>query len=376
MTFCSKKFELKFVGARFDGGRLPLTHLPDLVAFRELLLSFAKDNWRRLNAERKRLPKGFDKGISLDLVGVKDGSAISQVVWSRDIAQAALPGFTDQLEDVVDLAYTDILSLIDNDEAIDNVAGLSNEKRRALNKLGSSLAPGERIEFVSPNPPNGKVIYIDIHKRRALLTSINGSYVEQIEAIGTLRGVHDSGRLQIEIDAYGELNFEVDPGRVSSDFDGHIGEAIQIEADVKFDRNHNPIVVTATRDVEIIDDEVMKAFERCQARLREIRALPKGWHSGGDEQVDERAAENAERLLRKRPALADKYRFYPDIDGSIFLEFKVAGWDYSVEFGSDGRFEFFGMQIAGGDELKLKIYDDLSEFVSALDSEIKAKFHE
>ena len=91
-----KTFKLRYVGARFTGARLPVNVLPDLQAFRDLLVSFAKDEWKTLHPDRKRVPKGFDASISFDLTIIEDGSAVPNIVWSRDIAQANLPGFEDE----------------------------------------------------------------------------------------------------------------------------------------------------------------------------------------------------------------------------------------------------------------------------------------
>ena len=54
------------------------------------------------HAERERLPKGFEKSIAFDLVGIKDGSAIPQLEWDRDTAQLLLPDLKDELEGLVD----------------------------------------------------------------------------------------------------------------------------------------------------------------------------------------------------------------------------------------------------------------------------------
>ena len=100
-----RRFLLRYVGARFEGHRLPLDILPDLSAFRDLLVSYVKSEWRAAHAERERLPKGFEKSIAFDLVGIKDGSAVPQLEWDRDTAQLPLPDFKDELELLVEKAY-------------------------------------------------------------------------------------------------------------------------------------------------------------------------------------------------------------------------------------------------------------------------------
>ena len=53
--------------------------LPDLPAFRDLLFAYAKEVWRGYNTERQRVPKGFDKCLSFDLIAIEDGSAKPKV---------------------------------------------------------------------------------------------------------------------------------------------------------------------------------------------------------------------------------------------------------------------------------------------------------
>jgi hypothetical protein len=79
-----RSFLLRYVGARFEGHRLPLDVLPDLSAFRDLLVSYVKAEWRAAHTERDRLPKGFEKSIAFDLVEIRD--------WERRTATRLGPG--------------------------------------------------------------------------------------------------------------------------------------------------------------------------------------------------------------------------------------------------------------------------------------------
>ena len=64
----NKSFRLRYVGTRFEGKRLPVDVLTDLPALGELVVAFAKSEWRRLNEDRKRVPRGFDASLAFDLV--------------------------------------------------------------------------------------------------------------------------------------------------------------------------------------------------------------------------------------------------------------------------------------------------------------------
>jgi hypothetical protein len=97
-SMTDETFKLRYVGQRFHDARLPVDVLSDLPAFRDLLVAFAKDRWRALNSDRRRVPKGFDKSLSFDLVGIEEGSAVPALNWNRGSAQDLLPGFVDELQ--------------------------------------------------------------------------------------------------------------------------------------------------------------------------------------------------------------------------------------------------------------------------------------
>ena len=79
MTIDTINFELRYVGARFDRHRLPLDVLPDLSAFRDLLVSYVKAGWRATNEKRVRLPKGFEKSTYLN----EKGNRRVRLAWTR-----------------------------------------------------------------------------------------------------------------------------------------------------------------------------------------------------------------------------------------------------------------------------------------------------
>ena len=180
----NKSFRLRYVGTRFEGKRLPVDVLTDLPAFRELIVAFAKSEWRRLNEDRKRVPRGFDASLAFDLVGIEDGSAVPVMEWNRAKTQASLPGFTDQIEDLVHSSFQKVVVLFDDAASNRFPVAMAPEQIRALNKFGSNLKDNERIEFEGTKNANGNVIYLSSEIRKRLIGSLRDRYVTQIEDVG------------------------------------------------------------------------------------------------------------------------------------------------------------------------------------------------
>ena len=56
---------LVFQGPRFGEAAMPLEALPELAAYRDLLIAVAKSLFQADNPDRHRLPKGFESSFRL-----------------------------------------------------------------------------------------------------------------------------------------------------------------------------------------------------------------------------------------------------------------------------------------------------------------------
>ncbi|MDQ8732408.1 hypothetical protein [Bradyrhizobium sp. LHD-71] len=374
-----KSFKLRYEGARFNGTRLPVDVLTDLPAFRDLLVAYAKDEWRALHADRQRVPKGFDKSISLDLIAIEDGSAIPNLDWDRSTAQAALPGFVDQLESIVDSSFGQLVALIDGAGHGQFPKSLGSEHIRALNKLGSGLRNSERIEFVGTKGADGGVVYLDSVRRKALITRVRETYQSRIESVGTLRGtqiddVGVGGHILVSTSTYKEIKIPLEADRVKDEFDGNIESEVQFDLQVEMDNNDQLRSIVEVFDVGLIDAEIGAHVQRCRTRIEEIGRLEPGWHDGSGDKIAPAALENAFRFLSRRPSLSRTYKVYPTLEGGITFEFEVEGWDLTVEFLGSGGVELYGVEIEGNREIAPTPFIDLSaDFLNEFDNRVKGQ---
>ena len=344
--------------------------MSDLPAFRDLLVSYAKERWREQHAARQRLPKGFDQSITFDLVAVGEGSAVAQLAWSREIAQATFPGFSDELELIVERSYGDVVNLIDEAGRQRYPRALSPEQVRALNKLGAGLREGEKIEFPRPGQSDGNVVFLDAYRRRNLITHVRETYQIRYEGIGILNGLHvDDSWISVSTEDRGELRVNVDRNRVSDEFDGNTGRSVQFSLQIELDRHDKLRSVIDVFDIDLIDPEIVEQLEKCKTRLIELQSLGEGWLDGAGESIAQDAIRAAEAFLSKRPAFAETYGIFPTPVGGILIEFQSGTWDISVEFTNAGAIEMFGVEINGPGELPSRAYEALNEaFLAEFDS--------
>jgi hypothetical protein len=321
-----------------------------------------------------RVPKGFDKSISFDLVAIESGSAMPALNWDRRAAQASLPGFGDALEGIVETSYQDIIRLVDDAGNGRFPKSLSSEHIRALNRLGTGLRDNERIEFMESHGHDGMVVYLDPARRKALITQVRETYQARFEGIGRLIGVRaleNSGRIEIETPEHGVIAFDMDADRVIEEFDGNLGCDVQIDLQIELDNNDKYQSTVDVYDATVIDAQFIAGLSKCRARLEEIRALDHGWHNGEGEPIASIAIDAADRFLLKRHSLSGAYRIYPTAPGGVLIEFEANGWDLSVEFDPDGGIEIYGVEIDGRGQVDPQSFDDINTgFLAAFDRSV------
>ncbi len=364
----SKIFSLHYQGNRFRNARLPVDVLSDFPAFRDLLVSYAKDEWLRRHSDRQRVPKGFDKSLTFDLVDIEEGSAIPKLEWNRSSAQVNLPGFADEIEEVVEAAYSDIISLIEGQSG--RVSALSSEKVRALNRFGAGLRQNERIEL--SDRQSTKVVFLDAVRRKQLITGARETYQTRFEDIGELIGTlskseYDGG-VTIRTVQYGDIFVPIEATQVREEFDGNLGNEVQFELLVELDSQDQFRRVADVFDIGIVDDELSAALTKCRVRLDELRTLEAGWHDGHGSKVTDSALSSAQTFLTKRPSYCGAFRIFPTENGGVLIDFEQGGWDYSVEVSPHGGVEMYGIEIEGSGEIEPEEFNAVDEsFLSFFD---------
>ena len=358
---------LRYVGGRFVGARLPLDVLADLPAFRDLLVAFAKEEWRTVNSGRQRVPKGFDKSLSFDLTAIENGSAVPKLSWDRASAQQYLPGFADELKEIVDTSFSNIVNLFDDAALGKFPKALASEHVRALNKFASSLRDDERIEFLDRKGSDGNVVYIDNFRRKSLITKVRETYEARFEGSGTLVGIFadEVGCIEVNTDVHGLIKINLDRDLVKTDFDGNIGSRVQFDLQIELDNTDKFRSIVEVHAVLLIDERIAADLDRCKIRLNEIQNLKDEWDDSGGLAINPAAVDSANSFLVRRPHFCSEYKIFPTAAGGVLFEFESNGWDLSLEFAPSGAVEFFGIEIDGSGEIDPVHFENIDGYLIA-----------
>lgn len=170
----------RMVGERFSENSIPFEMLKDLSVLEEMILEVAKWLYLQDNESRKRTPRGFTDGVSLQLADVGEGSAVPAIslsVAGNDMFPQNLPYF-EQARDA-------IISAIDAAANSENIHQyLPGSLLGFFDRFGRSLLDGESIEF-RPDAIERKAKFDRIVRKRLIL----GSQVQVLTDDVTLRGI-------------------------------------------------------------------------------------------------------------------------------------------------------------------------------------------
>ncbi|WP_156457628.1 hypothetical protein [Altererythrobacter sp. Root672] len=351
----ARVFSLHYFGKRFSNNRIPVEALPDLPAFRDLLLSFAKDEWRARHPDRQKLPRNFDKELVLSLFAIEDGSAIPKLEWKRSDPQALLFEIADEFDDIVEAAYANVVVLFDGGET--ETPHLNSEKLRALNRFGAALKEGEKIELAARDE-SGKVVWLDMHRRKQLIMGGRETYQTRIEGTGELVG-NDSPSdpngqcsIRVQTEQYGTISIPVDRLQLYEEFAEALNSEVQFELLVELDQNDKLRSVVDVFDVATISDPNGTVVADAKSRLEELQRLEDGWHDGAGLALGRAALARAlDFVVATRTSGVDMHIFPTEV-GGVLVDFLLKGWEYSVEFDRVGKPEMYGIEVSGSGEME------------------------
>lgn len=210
---------LRFTGARFERHGLDLDVLPELIAYKELIVATAKELWRATHPGRERLPRGFEEAIRISMSDVRQGSLV--IPLTRDVDVPDIP-FLIQEPDEIEQAVSvldDAMSAAASDQLLPG--GFPVAVLPLFEDFGRTLRPDELITLVAPGRPEPVVYSAAVRDRLAHWTE--PVYQDDAIVSGEVRAADlDGGSFVLRLDTGQKV-----PARFSLEHEAQVTSALQ-----------------------------------------------------------------------------------------------------------------------------------------------------
>jgi hypothetical protein len=342
-----------FVRLSFDGGRvhempdgppaLPVDLLPEVVAYRDLLVAVAREVYLSRRPHRQRIPRNFADDLGLVLRRLDAGSVAP--VLERFVPDGGqLPLGEDEL--------TSSQRMIE--EAFRSPAGTHNlppELRTsaatvALKNFGRNLRSDEWVSIARPGVEATDVVRYDEGARRALLASLTGTHSEVAEEVTRITALDSKGHkatLQPEADdpftvEYAETDWTLLHENLRPD-----GLGPRVAAEVEFQIGHDGgrKGIGELLGIRVVEVE-LGAFDAAREAIVATSVLDSGWIDGETgTPIPAQLRVGALEILRtiSHERLPPPSDAYATGEQSIRLFWSGSGWMTSMDLFDDGSVE-------------------------------------
>jgi len=293
-----------FKGGRFDDHGVDIDVLPELIAYKTILVETAKELWRRKNPDRERLPKNFEDSLSLKFYEIKAGSAAIPLMREIEIPDqiSLLDSQEDELDQAVDVV-ADTIVAASHDKLLP--ASFPANVLPLFEEYGKTLRVDEWIEQQPAKRPSA-VRYSNVVREKMGRWS-SSAYEDSVDIVGTVTMARVSRpRMAVAIDTNREIEAAFKPedeavittalkdhavakvrveGKGQFSADGQIQRIIQVDrvtllpaGELPFDAATKPIWKTFAEIVKEIPEEVIRNLPTDTAENHDhyIYGLPKG----------------------------------------------------------------------------------------------------
>jgi hypothetical protein len=371
---------VRFAGGRFDSHTIPFDVLPDLAAYRDLVVVVAKHLFRKRNSDRLRVPKGFEESFQLGLYHVIQGNSATALVQRletledqpSDTGQAGFdfPRYG-EFEDARDLLDR-VIAAANDDKPLPSE--FPRELVGRFNRFGQSLRAGEHVEL--SHGLTAPVRY-DSETRKRIVLSASPTYENALDQRFTLTGgeiraciVHlvdeDGTRFDLRVDTDDECERAIARRR----------HQVRVVGIGLFDRQDRLTRIIKYKELIFTDEEPQQSLDD---RLDDIARTPAGWYSNQNPAPDASAIARMRELIMlvtSEAGVPIPY-VYPLPDGSITSEWTRGAWEISATVTvPDLVIELHALNVETDSELETEVahFDEhtlsaFSRFWSGMDSD-------
>lgn len=186
---------LRFDGPRFRDHGLDVDVLPEISAYKDLIIETAKEIWRSKNPGKTRLPKGFGSELIVKFFELREGSTL--VPLEREYADPEVPM---DLPDIFDDA-ADIL-----DDAVQAAtkgasppSDLPSPVIRQLGEFGKTLGDADCVGFKSRR--HTSIALFDKAAKERIIGWSKPTYYDEVDYVAEIRAADlDGSKFSIRIE--------------------------------------------------------------------------------------------------------------------------------------------------------------------------------
>jgi len=352
-------FKPRLFGRRFRQHAIPLDVLKDLAKLEPFVVEVAKWKYFQKNPSRKRVPRGFTDNISLMLTAIDEGSAMPclEIEYEEETTeQATLPGMASNEERIMYFkqARDAIVDAIEKAAKGDDASrSLPENLLSFFDPIGRSLHDDEAMEF-NPGDPDKPARLDRLVRRQLVLVS---SKANDLTEETTLRGSipeADQEKMTFELQVIGgpRVKAVIEPQymqTVIEAFNGYEDNVkVLLQGVARFNRYDRLERIESVDQITILDPDDIGA------RLDELRVLKDGWLDGKGKAPDGSTLDWLEKTFNALyPEELPAPYIYPTPEGSLSLEWELAGNDISLEISFPERTgQYHGLNLETGEEVE------------------------
>mgnify|MGYP006995476720 CR=1 FL=1 len=273
----------RYQGERFSQHRMPLDLLEDLETLQKMTIDMAKFIYLEQNEGKKRVPRNFTHGISLELEGLGKGSTIPKIVIT-----ALMSGlFPQQNLEYFKQASVRIIQAIENSsDDFNETARLPQQVLSHFNRLGNKLQDDELIEF-RPDSTDNKAVYNKENRKKLIIASSQQKEYNEDTIIKGIITAVDKERKTFELKL---LNGQKIKGNYDVGHQNEIMDALNrmeemqkviIFANGRFNQQYKLMSIDMTEEVILLDPMDVAT------RMEELALLSDGWMNGEGKRLPE-----------------------------------------------------------------------------------------
>lgn len=340
----------RLVGKRFANHTIPLDLLKDFSAFEEMLLEIAKRNYLAEFPDRKRLPNGFGKNISISLASVEEGSAILALTLSSYLATANLvPPIEEEYFNQAKETVIETIALVEQGEK----TSLDSVLLRYFDRFGRSLKDDESIEFSSSK---GKATLNQKIRKKLLEISKVKSWSENLTLKGYVCTVNQNSQF-FELELISTSIVKVDyleqqESVILDAFNDYKNKAlVEIKGVAILNRANKINSFETLEQVTLLDPLDI------EVRLEELSLLEDGWLNGKGKALSKEKIKIVSEYFYKfyNDNLPLPY-LYPTAEAGLQAEWNINNWDISLEIDLDNlTAELHALNLYKDDEQELSM---------------------